>query len=63
MINSFVDSYEFAQLPDAVKQSDLDATAGGATEVEFKPHFHEWATVLPGMICLSRKARNATFRN
>jgi len=33
------------------------------TEVEFKPHFHEWATVLPGMICLSRKARNATFRN
>ena len=25
--------------------------------------FHEWATVLPGMICLSRKARNQTFRN
>lgn len=23
----------------------------------------EWATALPGMICLSRKARNATFRN
>lgn len=31
--------------------------------VEPKPYFHEWATVLPGMICLSRKARNATFRN
>jgi len=28
-----------------------------------KPHFHEWATALPGMICVSRKARNATFRN
>ena len=31
--------------------------------VEHKPHFHEWASVTPGMICLSRKARNATFRN
>ena len=38
------------------------AEAGG-DEVEFKPHFHEWATVLPGMICVSRKARNSTFRN
>ena len=31
--------------------------------MEPKPYFHEWASVLPGMICLSRKARNATFRN
>jgi len=62
VINSFVDSYEFAQLPEAVKSGDLDGQGGGE-EVEFKPHFHEWATVLPGMICLSRKARNATFRN
>ena len=30
--------------------------------MEPKPYFHEYATVLPGMICLSRKARNATFR-
>ena len=30
---------------------------------EHKPHFHEWATALPGMICVSRKARNSTFRN
>lgn len=35
----------------------------GDGDVEHRPHFHEWATVLPGMICLSRKARNATFRN
>ena len=33
------------------------------TEIEQKPHFHEWATALPGMICVSRKARNSTFRN
>ena len=30
---------------------------------EHKPYFHEWATALPGNICLARKARNATFRN
>ncbi len=62
VINSFVDSYEFAQLPDAIKSGELGGAAGG-DNVEFKPHFHEWATVLPGMICISRKARNATFRN
>lgn len=30
---------------------------------EQKPHFHEWATALPGMLCVSRKSRNLTFRN
>jgi len=35
---------------------------GGDESFEYKPHFHEWATALPGMICISRKARNATFR-
>jgi hypothetical protein len=79
VINSFVDSFEFAQLPEAIESDKLDgydANANGGPggpqplaagqqlkTVEFKPHFHEWATVLPGMICLSRKARNATFRN
>jgi hypothetical protein len=67
-----VDSFEFAQLPEAVESTDLDGIGPAAgngvlaatiKKVEFKPHFHEWATVLPGMICLSRKARNATFRN
>ena len=38
-------------------------TAAESQIVEFRPHFHEWASVLPGMICLQRKARNATFRN
>ena len=32
-------------------------------QIETKPHFHEWASALPGMICVSRKARNSTFRN
>ena len=35
----------------------------GDVNIEQKPHFHEWASVLPGMICVSRKARNSTFRN
>lgn len=30
--------------------------------VEYKPHFHEWATVQPGMICLARKKKTAVFR-
>ena len=30
---------------------------------EHKPHFHEWATATPGMICVARRARNASFRN
>ena len=35
---------------------------GAQTAVEFKPHFHEWATVQPGMICLARKKKTAVFR-
>jgi hypothetical protein len=66
VINSFVDVYEFAQLPETMTTKDVtNDTPGDETNpiVEHKPHFHEWASVLPGMICLSRKARNATFRN
>jgi len=68
VINSFVDSYEFTALPSVLKVADVtpDSTltdAQGKVDFEFKPHFHEWATALPGMICVSRKARNATFRN
>ena len=39
-------------------------TGGGNTPevVEYKPMFHEWATVQPGMICLARKKKTAVFR-
>ena len=75
VINCFVDAYEFAALDNSIthlqltgEREDPDpALAAGAYEpgkdIEVKPHFHEWASVLPGMICLSRKARNSTFRN
>lgn len=57
MINSFIDSYEFTALPDMIsvaavepKTADPDDTrAFDMTKpYEHKPHFHEWATALPG---------------
>lgn len=65
VINSFVDSYEFAQLPEMLTAGQVSGNNSGTpnTPSEYKPHFHEWATALPSMICVSRKARNATFRN
>lgn len=65
VMNSFIDPYEFTTLDDAINQKQLSGTGAGAANdpmVEFKPHFHEWATVQPGMICLSRKKRTAVFR-
>ncbi len=72
VINSFIDSYEFTALPDAISVAKVEPAGGAADKrdddtlkgaFEHKPHFHEWATALPGMICVSRKARNSTFRN
>lgn len=62
-----VDSYEFTSLPDALASNKVKPTVNGAANndgenAEFKPHFHEWATVQPGMICLARKKRTAVFR-
>ena len=55
-INSFIDSYEFTALPDAISVAKVEP-AGGDTDkrsddtlkgaFEHKPHFHEWAA-LPG---------------
>jgi hypothetical protein len=70
-----VDSYEFSVMDEALSHVDMIGNNAKETKdggpmpnqanqiVEHKPHFHEWATVLPGMICLARKQRNATFRN
>ena len=54
--------YEFANLEEHIDGSAMGATRNNGT-IEYRPQFHEWATALPGMTCLSRKARNATFRN
>lgn len=73
VMNAFVDAYEFS----ALKYQQLNAaelvggsvfTQGAENQqngnaiVEFKPHFHEWATVQPGMVCLARKKKTAVFR-
>ena len=73
VINCFIDSYEFTALPEQISVQDVEPKTGDAADqraqatlispYEHKPHFHEWATALPGMICVSRKARNSTFRN
>lgn len=62
--NAFIDSYEFGALPDVVTKGEIfpGADNGGDT-YESKPHFHLYASVLPGMLTVSRKARNNVFRN
>ena len=62
-----VDSYEFSSLPDVLSSSQVkpfDKGVGNTDDktAEFKPMFHEWATVQPGMITLARKKKTAVFR-
>lgn len=78
VINAFVDAYEWNQLPNSISSGEMrgtatfdamghtitsDAATYGTPNAEQKPYFHEWATATPGMICVSRRARNASFRN
>lgn len=65
---SAVDAYEFSALrTDVLNRGELTndgflTAAEANVPVEFRPHFHEWATVQPGMICLARKKKTAVFR-
>ena len=44
-----VDSYEFTALNDTLKVGDVVPNATNSDAIfEYKPHFHEWATALPG---------------
>lgn len=69
VMNSFIDAYEFSSCAEVLtgnemvngslaKTGDLDYDG----VFEYKPHFHEWASVLPGMICLARKKKTQVFR-
>lgn len=65
VMNSFVDSYEFTTIPSTLTKGELKGemlNEQNKDVIETKPHFHEWATVQPGMICLARKKRTAVFR-
>ena len=58
-----MDSYEYTQLKHSLTAKEIKEPLGGAGEAaEHKQMFHEWATVQPGMICLSRKKRTAQWR-
>lgn len=77
VLNAWVDPYEFSTLAhdslnatqlhggieimtrDILNETDL---ANSTAAVEHKPMFHEWATVHPGLICVSRKKKTAAFR-
>lgn len=63
VINCFVDAFEYAQIPDQLDTKRITREEDGISGVvESKPMFHDWATVQPGMICLSRKRRTAVYR-
>lgn len=58
-----MDAYEFTTLPPQIRQDEMGGTvANPADPAEYKPHFYEWATVQPGMVCLARKKKTAVFR-
>ncbi len=50
VVNSFVDSYEFASIPATLKSEPLLGEGNGGDVVETKPHWHEWATGAAGML-------------
>jgi len=68
VMNAFIDSYEFASLKDQLTGSEMAGPRPGGGDAnaqvftEYKPMFHEWATVQPGMITLARKKKTAVFR-
>lgn len=63
VMNAFVDAYEFSSLqPSLDGQNFFGDSSKTQDPIEFRPMFHEWATVQPGMICLARKKKTAVFR-
>ena len=73
VVNAFVDAYKFADLQPALTGEQLNGRPAGdasnpinrnaAAVCEYKPMFHEWATVQPGMIFLARRKRQSVFRH
>ena len=69
VMNAFIDAYEFAALKDQLTGKEMTGPRSGGEQdnaadvaTEYKPMFHEWATVQPGMVCLARKKKTAVFR-
>lgn len=62
VINAFVDAYEFNNVNDSLSTKDMVGYGTDGDMAERKPHFHEWASTLPGMICLGRKTKTTVYR-
>lgn len=62
VMNAFVDAYEFQTCQEVLNASQITGKGNDTDTIEYKPAFHEWASVLPGMICLARKKKTQVFR-
>ena len=64
VINAFVDPFEFSRLQPIKKFEYMGEKKDGTNDApaEYKPYFHEWASVTPGMVCLTRKNKTQSFR-
>lgn len=67
VMNAYVPPHLWEKLPDCMDQTmsrDPDGVVPCAADQQFetKPHFHEWATVMPGMICVAEKRKDSHYR-
>lgn len=64
--NAFVDNGQYVRLAEGITADAMYGKTPAAPPVldivEHRPHFHEWATALPGMVAVSEKKRSAHFR-
>ena len=61
VMNAFVDPFEF-QVLNPITMDQMLGGHGFGNAQEHRPMFHEWATVLPGMITISKKKKIANYR-
>ena len=62
IMNAFVDAHEWTALPDGISGNQFSGRPNNEDKnsgivVEHKPLFYEWATVQPGLICVTRKKK------
>lgn len=55
------DAFELLRVRDMLARNMLPQTLGTGYQ-DSRPDYHEWATVLPGYICVSRKMRDKNWR-
>ncbi len=55
VVNAFIDTQEFIALREHTSNNDYSS--------EELPPYHEWAAVLPGMVCIARKMNSQVFRH